>query len=145
MIPVVQELYAWIEDIAKSVVPKTPLYRAVTYAKTQREYFERCFEDGRFEIDNGAVERELRRIRLSEKNYLFAGSDAAAERIAVVCTVAATCRKHGVDPQAYIADVIRKLQNGWPKSRLRELMPETWAQTRATHATATLAPATSPS
>jgi transposase len=110
------------------------LYVALRYATNQRGYFTRCFEDGRFEIDNDAVERELRRIRIGENNYLFAGSDSGAERIAVVCTVLATCRMHDVDPQACLTDVIHKLQNGWLKSRLHELMPETWQQARRDHA-----------
>jgi hypothetical protein len=125
-LPVVQELYRRVDEVRPGVVPGTPIHKAITYATNQRPYFERCFEDGRFEIDNGAVERELRRIRIGEKNYLFAGSDAGAKRIADVCTVLATCRLHGVDPQAYLTDVIRKIQNGWPRSRLHELMPEAW-------------------
>jgi transposase len=129
--PIVDEFYRWVDDIRPQAMPGTPLYKAITYATNQRAYFERCFEDGRFEIDNGAVERELRRIRIGEKNYLFAGSDAGAKRIADVCTVLATCRLHGVEPQSYLTDVIRKIQNGWPRSRLHELMPETWQAARS--------------
>ena len=129
--PIVQEFYRWVEEIGPQAVPGTPLYKAITYATNQRAYFERCFEDGRFEIDNGAVERELRRIRIGENNYLFAGSDTGAKRIADVCTVLATCRLQGVEPQSYLTDVIRKIQNGWPKSRLHELMPETWQAARS--------------
>jgi transposase len=127
-IPVVDDLYAWATEASETAVPKSPLQRALTYAINQRPYFERCFSDGRFEIDNGAVEREFRRVRLGEKNFLFAGSDKGAERIAVVWTVLATCRLHGVEPQAYLTDVLFKLQNGWLRSRIGELMPETWQQ-----------------
>lgn len=133
-LPIVQDLYRWVDEIRPQAVPGTPIYKAITYATNQRAYFERCFEDGRFEIDNGAVERELRRIRIGEKNYLFAGSDAGAKRIADVCTVLATCRLHGVDPQAYLTDVIRKIQNGWPRARLHELMPESWQPVTASAA-----------
>lgn len=133
-LPVVADFYEWVVETDKSAVPKTPLKRALTYAINQREYFERCFVDGRFEIDNGAVERELRRVRIGEKNFLFAGSDKGAERIAIVWTVVATCRLHGVDPQAYLTDVLFKLQNGWLRSRLEELMPETWQQLHSAQA-----------
>ena len=129
--PIVQEFYRWVDDIRPQAVPGTPIYKAIKYATNQRAYFERCFEDGRFEIDNGAVERELRRVRIGEKNYLFAGSDAGAKRLADVCTVLATCRLHGVEPQSYLTDVIRKIQNGWPMSRIHELMPETWQAARS--------------
>lgn len=128
--PVVDELYKWVEAELPAAVPGTLIHTALRYASKQKEYFLRCFEDGRFEIDNGAVERELRRIRIGEKNFLFAGSDSGAERIATVCTVLATCRLHDVDPQAYLTDVINKLQNGWLRSRLHELMPETWKAAR---------------
>jgi transposase len=133
--PVVADFFAWADEAIETAVPKTPLYRALTYARNQREYFERCFTDGRFEIDNGAVEREFRRVRLGEKNFLFAGSDKGAERIAIVWTVVATCRLHGVDPEAYLADVLFKIQNGWLKSRIDELMPETWQKLHSAKAT----------
>lgn len=137
--PIVQEFYGWVDEIRSQAMPGTPLHKAITYATNQREYFERCFADGRFEIDNGAVERELRRIRIGEKNFLFAGSDAGAKRIADVCTVLATCRLHEVEPQSYLTDVIRKIQNGWPRSRLHELMPEAWQAARTAAGAPTIA------
>ncbi len=78
-------------------------------------------------IDNGEPERHLRRVALGRKNFLFAGSDKGAERIAVACTVLGTCHKNGVDPLAYLTDVITKLQAGWPVARLDELLPYNWA------------------
>jgi len=99
-LPVLADFYEWVVETDESAVPKTPLKRALTYAINQREYFQRCFLDGRFEIDNGAVERELRRVRIGEKNFLFAGPDKGAERIAIVWTVVATSQLHGVDPSA---------------------------------------------
>ncbi len=131
-IPIVDEFCAWVDEMHPQAVQGTSLYKATNYATNQRAHFRRCFEDGRFEIDNGAVERELRRIRIGEKNYLFAGSDAGAQRLADVFTVLATCRTHGVNPQDYLTDVVRKIQNGWPKSRIAELMPESWQAERTT-------------
>jgi transposase len=54
--PIVQEFYRWVDDIRPQAVPGTPICEAIKYATNQRTYFERCFEDGRFEIDNGARE-----------------------------------------------------------------------------------------
>lgn len=125
-VPVVQELKTWVDSKRDTTIPGTLLYKAIGYATRQWTYFERCFTDGRFEIDNGAVEREFRRIRLGEKNYLFAGSDAGAKRIADVCTVIATCKAHGIEPWAYLRDVISKLQRGWPMARIDELLPDAW-------------------
>jgi len=67
-----------------------------------------------------------RRVAIGRKNYLFAGSDKGAERIAVAYTLLATCHMNGVNPQAYLTDVIEKLQNGWPQARLDEILPDRW-------------------
>lgn len=135
-IPVLVELKNWIDTIHPTLIPKEPLYKATTYARNQWSYFMRCFSDGRFEIDNGAAERELRRIVLGENNFLFAGSDKGAERLAIGYTIVATCMLQGVNPVAYVADVIELLQAGWPVARLAELLPERWQQTRAAEAAA---------
>jgi transposase len=127
-LPVVDELYAWIHELHLRLVPKSPIFVATQYAINQEDAWRRCFTDGRFEIDNGEVERQLRRVATGRKNYLFAGSDKGAERLAVAYTVFGSCHMHGVDPWAWATDVIRKLQSGWPMSRLDELLPNVWAK-----------------
>jgi len=129
-LPVLAELYDWIEKIDSKVVPRSRLHQALTYARNQRPYFERCFSDGRFEIDNGEAERQLRPLKLGEKNYLFAGSENGAADIATARTIINTCRRAGVDPLAYLTDVIAKLQHGWPRARIAELLPNAWAPAR---------------
>jgi transposase len=123
---VLNELYAWIDQVHARLVPGTSLHKATTYALNQRDYFERCFTDGRFEIDNGEAERQIRPLKLGEKNYLFAGSENGATDIADARTIINTCKRAGVDPLAYATDVIVKLQGGWPKSRIAELLPDRW-------------------
>jgi transposase len=135
-VPIVDELYRWIHDLHPRVVPKSPIHKALVYAVNQEEAWRRCFSDGRFEIDNGEVERQLRRVAIGRKNYLFAGSDKGAERLAIGYTVFGACRMHGVDPLAWATDVIAKMQQGWPRSRLDELMPDVWAKQRASDAAA---------
>jgi len=130
-LPIVDELYRWIHDLHPQLVPNTPLYKATRYARNQEAAWRRCFTDGRFEIDNGEAERQLRRVAIGRKNYLFAGSDKGAERLAVGYTVFAACRMHDVNPLAWATDVITKLQAGWPRSRLDELLPHAWARARA--------------
>jgi transposase len=125
---VVDELYRWIHDLHPRLVPKTPLYNATQYAIHQEALWRRCFTDGRFEIDNGEVERQLRRVAVGRKNYLFGGSDKGAERIAVAYTVFGSCHIQRVDPLAWATDVIAKLQDGWPLSRLDELLPDRWGK-----------------
>jgi len=130
-VPVVNELFSWVQQIHDKLVPGTKLHQATTYAINQRAYFERCFTDGRFEIDNGEAERQIRPLKLGEKNYLFAGSENGAADIAVARTIINTCHRSGTDPLAYLTDVIAKLQRGWPKSRIAELLPNRWNAARS--------------
>jgi transposase len=127
-LPRVDELYRWIHEIHPRLVPNTPLYVATQYAINQEAAWRRCFTDGHFEIDNGEVERRLRTVAIGRKNYLFAGSDRGAERLAVAYTVFGCCHMHGVNPLAWATDVIEKLQDGWPMARLDELLPDAWAK-----------------
>ena len=68
----------------------------------------------------------LRTIAIGRKNWLFAGSKAGGERAAAIYTVIETCKLNGVEPQAYIADVIEKIAGNWPAARWDELMPWNW-------------------
>ena len=82
-----------------------------------------CFlDDGRLEIDNNIAERALRGIAVGRRNWLFAGFRAGGERAAAIYTVIQTCKANGVDPQAYITEVIAKIAEDWPASRWDELM-----------------------
>jgi transposase len=130
-VPVLEELYEWIHDLHRRLVPDGLLYAAVRYAINQEDKLRRCFTDGRFEIDNGEVERQLRRVALGRKNYLFAGSDRGAERLAVAYTLLGSCHMLEIDPLGYLTDVIDKIQNGWPHRRLDELLPTAYLSTSA--------------
>lgn len=131
-LPRIDELYEWIREFHPRLVPNTPLHVATRYALNQEEAWRRCFTDGRFEIDNGEVERQLRRVALGRKNYLFAGSETGAERLAIAYTLFGACHMHGVDPLAWATDVLTKLQDGWPRARLDELLPDAWVAPSAT-------------
>ena len=87
----------------------------------------RFLDDGRIELDTNIVERSMRPIVLNRKNALFAGHDQGAENWACIASLIETCKLNGVDPQAYFTDVLTKLVNLWPASRIDELMPWTWA------------------
>ena len=93
----------------------------------------RFLDDGRIELDTNVVERSIRPIVLNRKNALFAGHDQGAENWACIASLIETCKLHGVDPQTYFTDVLTKLVNLWPASRLDELMPWTWAAERSSN------------
>src|SRR4249920_2328763 len=105
---------------------------AIRYGFNHWDGLERFLEDGRIEIDSNTVERSMRPIALNRKNALFAGHDVGAENWACLASLVETCKLHGIDPQAYFADVLTKLVNLWPESRLDELMPWAWAAHRST-------------
>jgi transposase len=81
----------------------------------------------RIELDTNLVERSIRPIVLNRKNALFAGHDEGAQNWACIASLIETCKLNGVDPQTYFTDVLTKLVNLWPASRLDALMPWKWA------------------
>jgi len=79
-------------------------------------------DDGRIEIDNNAAERSLRAIALGRKNYLFAGSDAGGERAAAIYSLIGTAKLNGLDPEAYLRNVLSRIADH-PINRIDELLP----------------------
>ena len=104
---------------------KTKLAEAIRYALSRWEGSARFLDDGRIEIDSNVVERAIRPIALNRKNALFAGSDGGGEHWAVIASLIETCKLSGIEPQAYLADVITRIVNGHPNSRIDDLLP--WA------------------
>jgi transposase len=125
--PLLDELASWMQQMASRAVPKSPLATAIGYAQNRWSALLRFLDDGRLEIDNGEVERLIRLVALGRRNYLFAGSDAGAERAAIAYSVLATCRLHELEPWAYLKDVLEKLAGGWPQRQLDRLLPDAWA------------------
>jgi transposase len=128
--PLVLALKAWFEQQLAHISAKSVIAEAIRYGLNHWDGLVRFLEDGRIELDTNIVERGMRPIALNRKNALFAGHDVGAENWACLASLVETCKLHGVDPQAYFADVLTKLVNLWPESRLDELMPWTWAASR---------------
>src|SRR3712207_4853757 len=104
---------------------------SIRYALNHREGLERFLDDGRIDIDSNVVERAIRPLVLSRKNALFASGDDGGGRWAAVASLIETCKMNGVDPQRYFRDVLTRLVNGWPQSRIDELMPWRWAAAKS--------------
>lgn len=132
-LPLLDTLDKWVDELHPRLLPKSPLRRATTYAINQREFFRRCFSDGRFEIDSGRVERRIRPFAVARRNFLFTGSARGGERLAAAFTLVDGCLLLGLDPYEYLIDVIRKLEAGWPLKLLGELIPSRWAAQRVTN------------
>ena len=130
--PLVLALKAWLEQQLARVSGKSLIAEAIRYALHHWDGLTRFLDDGRIELDTNIVERGIRPIVLNRKNALFAGHDQGAENWACIASLIETCKLHCADPQAYVTDVLTKLVNLWPASRLDELMPWAWAAERST-------------
>jgi hypothetical protein len=87
----------------------------------------RFLDDGCIERDTNIVERPMRPQALTRKNALFAGRDDGAENWAILAPLIETAKLNGIDPQAWLADILTRLVNLWPNNRLDEFLPWTWA------------------
>ena len=87
--------------------------------------FTRFLDDGRICLSNNAAERALRGVALGRRSWLFAGSDRGGERAAAIYSLIATAKLNSVDPQAWLADALRRIADH-PASRLDELLPWHW-------------------
>jgi transposase len=130
--PLVVALKDWLEHQFGRVSGKAPIAGAIRYALNHWDGLTRFLDDGRIELDTNIVERGIRPIVLNRKNALFAGHDEGAENWACIASLIETCKLNGVDPQAYLADVLTRLVNLWPAARIDELMPWAWAANRST-------------
>ena len=117
--PLVAALEPWLRAKLALISQKTKLAEAIRYALSRWEGLTRFLDDGRIEIDNNVVERAIRPIALTRKNALFAGSDSGGEHWAIIASLIETCKLNGVEPQAYLADVITASSTAIPKPHRR--------------------------
>jgi len=126
----VESFRTWLDRQLERVSGKSDTAKAIRYAFNHWHGLTRFLEDGRIELDTNIVERSMRPQALTRKNALFAGHDDGAENWAILASLIESCKLNGIEPQAYVADVLVRLVNLWPNNRLDELMPWTWAATR---------------
>jgi transposase len=120
--PLLQSLHDWFEVSLTKLSRKSDTTAAIRYALTLWPALTRYCDDGRLEIDNNAAERALRAVTLGRKNYLFAGSDAGGERAAVIYSLIGTAKLNGLDPEAYLREVLTRIADH-PINRIEELLP----------------------
>jgi len=124
---IVNRIRAVLRRIRPRYFPQSALGRAITYALDQWPALARFLTDGRIEIDNNLVENAIRPTAIGKKNWLFIGAADAGQRGAVLYTIVESCRRRGLDPQAYLRDVLTRL----PKlttGQIPEVTPEAWAK-----------------
>ena len=123
--PILDEIRHRLEDWSIEVLPKSPIGQAVGYARGQWIALNRYVEDGDLDIDNNLAERVLRIVAIGRKNWLFAGSDAGAERAAIIYSLVASCKLCEIDPFEYLRDVLDRVSTH-PASKIAELTPSGW-------------------
>ena len=124
--PLIEAFEIWLREKLSLVSQKSKLAEAIRYALSRWAGLDLFLDDGRVEIDSNVVERSIRPLALTRKNALFAGSDGGAQHWAVVASLIETCKLIGVEPQAYLTDVITRIVSGHPNSRLDDLLPWTY-------------------
>ena len=130
VVPLVDELAEWMRAERGRLSRHAETAKAIDYMLKRWAAFTRFLDDGRICLTNNAAERALRGIALGRKAWLFAGSDRGGERAAAIYTLIGTAKLNDVDPQAWLADVLGRI-NDHPASRLDELLPWRWKKTAA--------------
>lgn len=122
-LPVLATLEAWLEQHAETVLPKSLLGAAITYARNQWPYLRRYVDDGDAPIDNNLIERDIRPFTTGRKNWLFSSTVAGANASAVIYSIMLTCRACGVEPYAYLRHVLTELPGRAGDDDIRDLLP----------------------
>ena len=126
--PIVEALKPWLEASLVKVPKGGKLGEALGYGLNQWDGLVRYLDDGCIEIDSNTVERSIRPLALTRKNALFAGHDLGAAGWAMTASLIETCKLNLVDPLAWMTDVLTKLVNRWPASKIDDLMPWAYAK-----------------
>jgi transposase len=123
--PVVDALHQWLTQQRKKVPDGSATARAIDYSLNRWAALTRYVDDGELPIDNNWVENRIRPIALGRNNWLFAGSLRAGERAAAVMSLIHSAKLNGLDPYAYMRDVLERLPTQ-QASRISELLPHCW-------------------
>jgi transposase len=123
--PLIEDLEAWLRAQRARLSAKSKTANAIDYLLKRWPAFTRFLDDGRVCLSNNAAERALRGVAIGRRNWTFAGSDEGGRRAAALYTLIETAKLNGIDPRAWLADVLARLP-GHPASRIHELLPWQW-------------------
>jgi transposase len=121
----------WLGDQHPQVLPKSLIGEAVTYATNQWPTLGVYLTDGRLTIDNGPAEQAIRPLAIGRKNWLHLGGDGGLRPTAVLLSVAASVKRHGINPWVYLNDVLTELPARSSGTELTDLLPDVWTRSRA--------------
>jgi len=124
-VPLLNAIEEWLDEQSRKTLPKSPIGKAISYARAQWEDLQTYTHDGELSIDNNLSERSLRAQAIGRKNYLFVGSDRGGRTAATLYSLVGSCKRHQIDPFAYLKDILERLPTQ-PADRLGELLPDAW-------------------
>jgi transposase len=127
--PILARLRRAMEVVRRRVLPKSLLGQAIDYTLARWEALTRYVDDGRLEIDNNSCENSIRPTAIGKKNFLFIGHPEAGQRSAVIYSVLGSCRRHGINPAAYLQDIFERLPRA-KTSEVKSLTPAAWAKAK---------------
>jgi transposase len=127
--PLLTELETWLREERSRLSRSASVVKPIDYMLKRWDRFAGFLDDGRICLTNNAAERALRGFALGRKSWLFAGSERGADRAAAITTLIMTAKLNDIDPLAWLADVLACIAD-IPQSRLPELLPWQWKQTR---------------
>jgi transposase len=128
-LPILEQFYQWLLAQRPEVLPKSPMGEAIAYALNNWEALRRYTEAGFLAIDNNMAEREMKKIAIGRKNWLTVGSPRGGQTAAVLFSFTSTCQRLGVEPWAYLQDVLTRLPTT-PVGQLCDLLPDHWQAAR---------------
>jgi transposase len=126
--PIVDDFHVWLNEQLRIARPKSPVAGAIKYCLRNWEALTRFTTDGAIPIDNNRTERTLRDQAVGRRNWLFLGSDNGGKTAAVLYSVVASAKRHHLDIQAYLTDVMQQLPGITNPLSLRHLLPDRWAK-----------------
>ncbi len=123
--PILDVIKTKLDEWSLTALPKSPLGQAVGYCLRQWDALTRFLENAILSVDNNVSERNLRMVAVGRNNWTFAGSDEGGKRAAIIYSLVASCKHIGIDPFAYLRDVLSRISTH-PNSRIAELTPRGW-------------------
>lgn len=123
--PILKDFEKWLLENYPAVLPKSIIGKAISYTYNIYPRLVRYVLDGRYNIDNNGAENGVRSLALGRKNFMFCGNNEAAERTAIIYSLLGTCKLAGVNPTAWLTDILNRLPNH-SVLRLSELLPGNW-------------------
>lgn len=124
-VPILDELHQWMLQEYKSLLPSDHITIAISYALKRWDQLCYYTKDGMLSPDNNPVERSIRPVAVGRKNYLFAGSQRGAERLAMIYSLIGTCIINNINPYDWLKEVIEKI-NDYPVNKVSDLLPHHW-------------------